>query len=95
VLYTLRYPAPGSPRLAQQVAELLKQAGHPASLDDRRRLDHGAWVPPLQLYPGHDVPVVQLSVQMTLGPEQHLRLGEALAPLPASRFDAPPAGGTY
>ena len=82
-LYTLRYPAPGSPQLAQHAATLLKQAGHPASVNACRGLDHGAWVPLLRLYPAHDVPVVQLSVQPALGPEHHLRLGEALAPLVA------------
>jgi len=80
-LYALRYPAPGSPELAQQAAALLKQAGYPASVNSDRGLDHGAWVPLRRLYPAHDVPVVQLSVQPALGPEHHLRVGKALAPL--------------
>jgi 4,5-DOPA dioxygenase extradiol len=80
-LYALRYPAPGSPELAQQAAALLKQAGQPAAVNACRGLDHGAWVPLLRMFPQHDVPVVQLSVQPSLGPEHHLRVGEALAPL--------------
>ncbi len=33
------------------------------------------------MYPEADVPVVQLSVQSPLGPEHHMKLGGALAPL--------------
>jgi 4,5-DOPA dioxygenase extradiol len=80
-LYALSYPAPGSPELAQQAAAFLKDAGLPASVNGCRGLDHGAWVPLLRMYPQHDVPVVQLSVQPSLGPEHHLRVGEALVPL--------------
>ena len=80
-LYRLQYAAPGSPALAQQVAELLKAAGHAPSVNGCRGLDHGAWVPLRWMFPEHDVPVVQLSVQPSLGTEHHLRLGETLAPL--------------
>lgn len=80
-LYRLQYAAPGSPALAQQAAEMLKAAGHAPSVNGCRGLDHGAWVPLRWMYPEHDVPVVQVSVQPSLGTEHHLRLGEALAPL--------------
>jgi len=80
-LYRLQYAAPGSPALAQQVAEVLKAAGHAPSVNGCRGLDHGAWVPLRWMYPEHDVPVVQVSVQPSLGTQHHLRLGEALAPL--------------
>jgi len=80
-LYDLRYDAPGSPELAQQAAGLLRNSGHAPALNGGRGLDHGAWVPLRWMYPGADVPVVQLSVQTSLGPEHHLRVGEALAPL--------------
>lgn len=80
-LYTIRYPAPGAPWLADRVAELLAEAGLPVSKNDTRGLDHGAWVPLRLVYPEADVPVVQLSVQSDLGPDYHLRLGRLLAPL--------------
>jgi 4,5-DOPA dioxygenase extradiol len=80
-LYDLRYAAPGSPTFAARVAERLRTGGFDCNIDKRRGLDHGAWVPLLLMYPQADIPVLQLSVQPHLGPEHHLRVGHALAPL--------------
>ena len=84
-LYEIRYPAPGSVDLADEVAALLGQGGYPVDRDPERGLDHGAWVPLRLVFPEADIPVVQLSVQTALGPEHHLRLGELLAPLRSER----------
>jgi len=80
-LYRLQYPAPGSPELAARVVAALAAAGLAGSTDVGRGLDHGAWVPLLMMYPAHDIPVVQLSIQSRLGPAHHLQLGNALAAL--------------
>jgi len=80
-LYTLRYPAPGAPEIAAHAVALLKQAGITAGIDGCRGLDHGAWVPLMHMYPQHDVPVVQISLQPALGAAHHVALGRALAPL--------------
>lgn len=80
-LYALRYPAPGAPEVAAQAVELLRGAGITAGIDGCRGLDHGAWVPLLHMYPAHDVPVVQLSLQPGRGTAHHVALGRALAPL--------------
>ncbi|HUK01791.1 MAG TPA: class III extradiol ring-cleavage dioxygenase [Steroidobacteraceae bacterium] len=79
--YQLRYPAPGSPALAQEVRELLSAAGFDSRAETRRGLDHGVFVPFKLIYPQADMPIVQLSLQSGLDPSAHLRLGAALAPL--------------
>ena len=80
-LFAMRYPAPGDPALAAQVADLLAEAGFAARLDPTRGLDHGAWVPLSLIFPAADVPVVQLSIWSGQTPEWHYALGQALAPL--------------
>jgi 4,5-DOPA dioxygenase extradiol len=80
-LYRLHYPAPGDPAIAQRIVELTSAAGLQARVDRTRGLDHGAWVPLILAFPDANIPVLQLSVQTKLGPQHHLRLGEALQPL--------------
>ena len=80
-LYRIQYPAPGSPAVAQRALELLNAGGWNATPDDRRGLDHGAWVPVRHLFPDADVPVVQVSMPHKLDAEGALRLGRTLAPL--------------
>jgi len=80
-LYQLTYPAPSSADLARRVAESLTAAGLPSDIDERRGLDHGAWVPLMVAWPQANIPIVQLSVQTQLGPAHHYQLGQILAPL--------------
>jgi 4,5-DOPA dioxygenase extradiol len=75
-LYEIQYPARGDPTLAARVAHL---AG--ASLSNDWGLDHGTWSVLLHMRPAADVPVVQLSIDARLRPEEHLQLGRALRPL--------------
>jgi len=82
-LFAMRYAAPGDPDLAQRIAGLLHDAGLDARIDPARGLDHGAWVPLVLMYPAHDIPVLQVSLQTPLGPQHHLRLGHALQALRA------------
>jgi len=82
-LFALQYPAPGAPKLAEQVRQLLADAGLPARLDAERGLDHGAWVPLRLMYPQADIPVLQLSLPSQLGPALQTRIGRALAGLRA------------
>ena len=80
-LYELVYPAPGDAELAAKVVGLLRGCGIDAELEHGRGFDHGTWVPLMLMYPGAEVPVVQLSVSPALGAEHHYRMGQALRSL--------------
>jgi len=80
-LYAIEYPAPGAPDIAARAVELLRAVGITAGIDGCRGLDHGAWVPLLHMFPQHDVPVVQISLQPDRGTAHHVALGRGLAPL--------------
>jgi len=81
--YRLQYPAPGAPQLAREVRELLAAGGFACNEESRRGLDHGVFVPFKVIYPQADVPLLQLSLRKGLDPDEHLRIGAALAPLRA------------
>src|SRR5881398_2849791 len=78
-LFQVQYPAPGSPKLAARVRDLL--APTPVEMDTRWGLDHGAWSLLVHLYPQADIPVVQLGIDETLAASEHFELGRRLAPL--------------
>lgn len=80
-LYQLSYPVRGHAALAQRTIERLTQAGWPAQADERRGLDHGAWVPLMHLFPQADVPVFQVSLPSRLDAAGAWAFGQALAPL--------------
>ncbi len=79
--YELRYPAPGQPELARHVTELLGQASLAAREEPQRGFDHGMFIPLKLMFPGADIPVVQLSLRSDLDPLAHIEAGRALEPL--------------
>jgi aromatic ring-opening dioxygenase catalytic subunit (LigB family) len=79
--YTITWPAPGAPQLAQRVRTLLEGAGFSTGADAQRGFDHGTFVPLKLAFPRAEVPTVQLSLKAGLDPAEHLAMGRALAPL--------------
>ncbi len=78
-LFDTRYPAPGSPALAQEIADALAPTA--VHFDHEWGLDHGAWGVLIKMYPEADIPVVQLSVDGTQSPAWHFEQGKKLAAL--------------
>lgn len=78
-LYEVQYPAPGSPELASEVQQLITSTQ--AGLTDKWGLDHGAWSVIRHLYPNADIPVIEMSIDYTKGPQYHYELGRELAAL--------------
>jgi aromatic ring-opening dioxygenase catalytic subunit (LigB family) len=79
--YQIKYKAPGSPELAARVQRLLIDGGIGARLDPERGFDHGVFSIMKPLYPGENIPLVQLSIDRSYDAELHLKLGRLLAPL--------------
>lgn len=76
--YRVRYEAPGAPELAASVRKLLRAPGTPVQDIPDRGLDHGAYVPLVEMYPDADVPVLQISLP-TLDPARLMDIGRKLA----------------
>ena len=79
--YQITFPAPGAPEIATRISELLKAAGIECSYDHARGFDHGVFIPLKVAFPKADVPIVQVSLLASMDPAEHIRLGQALAPL--------------
>ncbi|MBX3289226.1 MAG: 4,5-DOPA dioxygenase extradiol [Acidobacteria bacterium] len=80
-LYEVQYPAPGSPALADRVADLLKEKVDVVRDDRRWGLDHGTWSVLCHVFPDADIPVIQLSLNENEPAEYHYELAKKLAPL--------------
>lgn len=80
-LYELQYNPPGSPELAERVADLLYENGFEAVPNDEAGLDHGVWLPLLRIRPEADVPVIQISLPMLLPSRNVMKIGHALSSL--------------
>ncbi|MEU6347211.1 class III extradiol ring-cleavage dioxygenase [Streptomyces sp. NPDC046977] len=78
--YEVQYAAPGAPALAESVRKLLRGPGIPVQDIPDRGLDHGAYVPLVEMFPDADIPVLQVSMP-TLDPQRLMDIGRKLAPL--------------
>jgi len=80
-LYQLKYPASGSSSVGNKVIGLLNHSGIKAKAENNRGWDHGVWVPLLHLRPNADKPIVQLSLNANMSPDELERLGNTLMTL--------------
>ncbi len=76
--YEMTYNSPDATALAAKVAALMPKTESIAQ--SNRGLDHGAWVPLRVMYPGADIPVLQMSMP-TSDPGKLMEIGKRLQPL--------------
>lgn len=77
-LFRVRYEPAGHPDLAR---ETLRTARHEIREEPRMGLDHGAWTVLRHMWPEADVPVFQLSLDISQPASHHFSLGAQLRSL--------------
>ena len=78
-LFQQQYPAPGAPDFAEATIDLVRKSHVEA--DDDWGLDHGAWSVLIKMFPKANIPVYQLSLDLTKSPEAHFDLARELSTL--------------
>ena len=77
-LYEVKYPVKGCADLSNRVMELL---GDDVKVSNEWGIDHGTWTVLVHMFPNADVPVVQLSVDVTADKHKLYAIGEKLSAL--------------
>ena len=75
-LFDVQYKAPGNAVLAKETASLIHSTK--VELDHDWGLDHGTWTVVRHMYPDAKIPVLQLSIDYTKGPQYHYDLAKEL-----------------
>jgi len=78
-LFLVEYPAPGSPQLASETKQLIRETD--IGLDDTWGLDHGTWSVIRNFFPDANIPVIQLSLDHFQKPQKHFDLAKELIKL--------------
>lgn len=78
-LYEVNYPASGSPILADETKKIFHN--REIGLDFNWGLDHGTWTVVKHLYPNADVPIIQMSLDYNISPDDHYEIGRQLLSL--------------
>jgi len=76
-LFNVQYPAKGNTGLADAVKD--KVTNYKIEPDYKWGLDHGCWSVLVHMYPEADIPVVQLSLDRNLSPEEHFKFAKELS----------------
>lgn len=76
-LYKQVYPAKGDPELAKEITDTVKN--NLVREDTRWGLDHGTWSVLKHLFPQANIPVIQISLNRNMTPQQHVEIAKELA----------------
>ncbi len=74
-LYNIKYTPVGSNKTAQDICYYSQDI----SIDENRGLDHAAWAILKHMYPQADIPVLEMSIDMTKTPEEHYLFAKQLS----------------
>lgn len=77
-LYEIKYNCPGSPGFAKIARELISKE---TKNDNTWGIDHGTWSVLVHMYPEHDIPVFQISIDADAPPLAHYNIGKDLSTL--------------
>jgi len=80
-MYYIQYPVMGDRKLAERIKNIFEENGIESSLDRDRGIDHGAWTILKLMYPDIDIPVITLSLNPLIPPEEQYKIGKALSSL--------------
>jgi len=80
-LYQIEYPARGNQSVSEEIKALFTKEGISYQTETSRGLDHGAWVVLRMHYPKADIPVISMSVNPGLSPEEQYKIGKSLSEL--------------
>lgn len=80
-LFNIQYPAKGHEEITNEIQNKFKKLGISFELDSKRGLDHGAWVVLRLLYPDADIPVISMSINPNLSPDEQYKVGKSLSEL--------------
>jgi len=78
-LFDVEYPAPGSPKFAEEVQKVVTKTH--VELDDQWGLDHGTWSVLVKMFPEANIPVFQMSIDYTKDPQYHYELAREIKSL--------------
>lgn len=73
-LYALKYPVKGLPEIAEEIEKRLGSV----LIDNQWGIDHGTWSVLCHMYPKANIPVIQLSLDYKLKPQEHYELAKKL-----------------
>lgn len=93
-LYRMQYPAKGNREISQEIQDLFGKQGIPFEVNSDRGLDHGAWVVLRMLYPLADIPVISMSIDPRLSPQEQYKVGKSLSALREKDVLIISSGGT-
>jgi 4,5-DOPA dioxygenase extradiol len=78
-LYEVKYPALGSPDLAEQVRRIINKTN--VQMDQEWGLDHGTWSVLNRMFPEANIPVIQMSLNANLQISDHYEVAKQLKEL--------------